>query len=198
MGDNAAVWVVDDAHRHEAGLSQKRDRELMPDVTLITLSPQGSYRLVCEVYQGSAWNAELNHKRFIFFDSDTYLIEPINDVYEVFAALSHRRHARARALDMPALPDTGCVSRTEYRRVGYANDLLTRDLFSHWFVIMVEHIDAFGITIGARCAWRCGSARFTDLDYAAEYTVLVSAASLFACKSAAWARHLILSWQRRW
>lgn len=146
MSDNAAVWVVDDAHRHEAQFSQDRLRAVMPDVDIINMPPgsvgRGWYARYIDALLRSL---ELSYRRFIFFDSDTWLIESIADVYEV---LDHYPvagiHAPARWTCPTPYPIPEAFPELNTGVFGYANGGETRRLFERWLKVTIEHYDVIG------------------------------------------------------
>lgn len=146
MSDNAAVWVVDDAHQHEARFSQERFHAVMPDVEILSLQPDSGYkgwyaRYIVALIRG----LDLPYKRFVFFDSDTWLAEPVNDIYEV---LDHYPlagvHAPARWTCPTPYPIPEAFPELNTGVLGYANTVPVRELFKKWFQLMIDYFDAFG------------------------------------------------------
>lgn len=144
--DNAAVWITDSAHYAERKVSQERFTALMPDIDVLTLPPlpigKGWYASYINTLLDSL---NLNYKRFIFFDSDTWLVEPIGDVYEV---LDHYPlagiHAPARWTCPTIYPIPDAFPELNTGVFGYANRNETRRLFEHWLNVMILHYDVIG------------------------------------------------------
>ena len=146
MTDNAAVWVVDAGHQREAQESQARFHALMPDVEMLTLEPIDQYRgWYAKYIQALIRTLEMDFRRFIFFDSDTYLVEPIPDVYEV---LDHYPlvgvHAPARWTCPTPYPIPDAFPELNTGVFGYVNGVHARQLFYRWFRIMVDCFDVIG------------------------------------------------------
>ena len=149
MRDNAAIWVIDDGHKHEAQFSQDRFHALMPDVDIVTLTPKpesvylkGWYaKYIRELIKSFA----MPYRRFVFFDSDTYLISPIPDVYEV---LDHYpivgTHAPARWTCPTPYPIPDAFPELNTGVLGYANGNEAHALINYWLQTMVDFFDAFG------------------------------------------------------
>lgn len=146
MSDNAAVWVVDDAHQNEAQQSQERLKALMPYVDVLSLKPQGNYAgWYARYVQALIDTLDMPYERFIFFDSDTWLVEAIPDVYEV---LDHYPiagvHAPARWTCPTTTPIPDAFPELNTGILGYANTDAVRELFKRWLELLVYCLDAFG------------------------------------------------------
>jgi hypothetical protein len=146
MSNNAAVWVVDDAHQGEREYSQNRFRALMPQVEIVTLQPTTNYRgWYAKYIYALIQSLALPHARFIFFDSDTWLVDPIPDVYEV---LEHYpiagTHAPARWTCPTPYPIPDAFPELNTGVLGYSNSRETRLLFNRWLELMTEQYEVFG------------------------------------------------------
>lgn len=146
MTDNAAIWVIDEAHQHEAQYSQDRFHALMPDVEIISLHPRREHRGWYANYIRALIAAlDLPHKKFIFFDSDTYLTESIGDVYDVLDRYPLAGvHAPARWTCPTPYPIPDAFPELNTGVLGYSNSIDTRELFKRWFQLMVDDFDVFG------------------------------------------------------
>jgi hypothetical protein len=146
MSGDAAVWVIDEAHQREARESQARFRALMPDVEIITLTPGRKYRgWYANYIQSLIGTLAGLQQRFIFFDSDTWLVEPIPDVYDILNRYPLAGvHAPARwTCPVPYLiPDAFPELNTGV--LGYRNCDTIKWLFEYWRDIAIEWYEIIG------------------------------------------------------
>lgn len=144
--NNAAVWIVDDGHQVEARQSQERFKSLMPDVAVLNLPPVKIGRGWYASYINSLLHSlDLAYERFIFFDSDTYLLDQIGDVYEVLDRYDIAgTHAPARWTCNTPYPIPESFPELNTGVLGYANRGETRRLFERWLSVMIESYDVIG------------------------------------------------------
>lgn len=162
MSDNAAVWVVDEAHQREAKDSQDRFRALMPDVDVLNMPPGSAGRgWYARYIDALLVTLDLSYKRFVFFDSDTWLCAAIGDVYDVLRVYPLVGvHAPARATCPTPYPLPDAFPELNTGVLGYTNGGETRRLFERWLKVMIEHYDTIGDNDqgSLRVAlWECGT-----------------------------------------
>lgn len=146
MTDNAAIWVVDANHQNEAQQSQDRLRRLMPAVEILHITPNHEQRgWYADYIHALIQSMDLPYKKFIFFDSDTWLVEPIDDVYEV---LDHYPlagiHAPARWTCPTPYPIPEAFPELNTGVLGYSNTVIVRELFKRWYQLMIDGFGVFG------------------------------------------------------
>lgn len=146
MTDNAAVWVVDAGHKNEMQFSQDRFHAVMPDVEIVTLQPVTEYRgWYAKYIQALIRSLDMDYERFIFFDSDTWLVDAIPDVYEVLDRYPVAGiHAPARWTCPTPYPIPDAFPELNTGVLGYANHGDVRQLFYRWFEVMVDYFDVIG------------------------------------------------------
>lgn len=129
------LWVVDEAHRQEQAVSEASVKRHMPDVDtrcFIARREGTWYDVYIKTLQETLY---LPYDQFLFLDSDTYLLEPVYDLFEVLEKYDVvSTHAPARqTTDMPTdviFPDAYCELNTGV--FGYRSSGDVAELFETW------------------------------------------------------------------
>lgn len=146
---NAAVWVVDEAHRAEREVSQARFHGLMPDVDVVTLKPAsahpGWYANYIQALIDGMWGGTRKYQRVIVFDSDTWLCEPIPDVYDVLGRFDIAgAHAPARWTCETPRPIPDAFPELNTGVLGFNVNDYVLSLFQYWLHVLLVHYDVWG------------------------------------------------------
>jgi hypothetical protein len=146
MTDKAAVWVIDHAHEHEKRTSQERFHALMPDIEMITLMPTRTHAGWYANYIAALLQTlDMDFDQFVFFDSDTWLVEPIPDVYEVLNVYPLAGvHAPARWTCPTPYPIPEAFPELNTGVLGYTRTFDVRLLFSRWLDVMINEFETIG------------------------------------------------------
>lgn len=144
MSRRLVLWVIDEQHHAEQQVSEASVRKWMPDVdTRCFLAVKGitwydqyikvlQQSLSQEVQEGDKWYP---YDQFLFLDSDTFLTEPVYDIFQVldkYDIVSTRAPA-LQTTDMPeghGIPDAYPEMNTGV--LGYANRIWVKQLFEMW------------------------------------------------------------------
>lgn len=129
------LWIIDEQHRHEQQISEASVKLHMPDVEtkcIILTKKELWYEGFIETLQASL---KWGYEQYLSLDSDTYLCEPVYDLFEVLEKYDVvSTHAPARqTTDMPAepkIPDAFTECNTGV--LGYANTSQVHQLFDWW------------------------------------------------------------------
>lgn len=141
MGRNLILWVIDEQHRAEQQVSEASVKRHMPDVdTRCFVVKKGVtwYDVYIKTLRESLALRNAGgefYESFIFLDSDTFLTEPIYDVFDILTKYDIvSTHAPARqTTDMPSepkVPEGYCEMNTGV--LGYRNGAIVRTLFDAW------------------------------------------------------------------
>lgn len=129
------LWVIDEQHRHEQQVSEASVKLHMPDVeTKCIVLPKKELwyeGFIQTLRESLAWNYDM----YLSLDSDTFVTEPIYDLFEVLEKYDVvSTHAPARqTTDMPFdvyVPDAYCEMNTGC--FGYRNTSQVWQLFDSW------------------------------------------------------------------
>lgn len=148
MGDKEAVfWIASPDHHHEARQSMASVARCMPDLpqTLFDVRERQHSLWYLDYVRLMNEALKLPYDRLLFLDTDTYMIEPVPEIFEIldwFDIASTIAPARVISPTSFYIP----ASFAEYNTgvLAFQNSAATKTLFWLWYETYKDNPDLYG------------------------------------------------------
>lgn len=144
---NAALWIADENYRAEMQQSMASVARCMPDLHRIPIMvTERLHRLWYLDYVRLMNEAlKLPYDRFLFLDTDTYMVEPVPEIFEILdifdiaSTIAPARVISPTLLNIPA-------SFAEYNTgvLVFQNNERIEDLFKDWYLFYQDNQELYG------------------------------------------------------